>query len=620
MMNLARGAVGEEEKLSSQQARQVVRRSIVMLRPYRRRALMTMVVIVIYTAAMLSGPLMVRLAIDHGLQKHNGAVLDAAVIGFLVAAIVAVVSGRSQIRLITNIGESFLRDVRLKVFDHLQALSMTFFGTQQAGKLVSRMTSDVDALQILVQQGLVMFIQSALLLVFTVVVLVILSPVLAAICLASMPIVIVASIRFRRQSNAAYLTVRDRVGQTLSTLQENLSGIRVVQAFGREEAQNEIFASHNHTQLDANLRAVRISAWYFPVIEMAGIGTMAIIVGVGGVLVHSDLITVGTVAAFALYLVNLFDPIQQLSQMFNTVQQAGAALKKIFDLLDVQSDLTERAGAVDLPATGDLVVDKVGFSYDGRTTVLGDVSLTVRRGERLALVGPTGAGKSTLAKLMARLYDPVDGCVTYGGVDLRDATFLSLRDRIVVVPQEGFLFDGTVFDNVAIGRRGADEDAVRRALRLIGVEGRFLALPGGLSTPVRERGSRFSAGERQLVSLARAALANPEVLVLDEATSSLDPQTEAAVEQAMAGLMQGRTVVIIAHRLSTAERADRVAVIDHGALVEEGTHAELVMNRGRYAALFASWTGGHRSSPGGNGPPRGAGELAAAQLSSEVDT
>jgi ATP-binding cassette subfamily B protein len=435
-----------------------------------------------------------------------------------------------------------------------------------------------------------------------------------------MPIVIVASIRFRRQSNAAYLTVRDRVSQTLSTLQENLSGIRVVQAFGREEAQNEIFAGHNHTQLDANLRAVRISAWYFPVIEMAGIGTMAIIVGVGGVLVHSDLITVGTVAAFALYLVNLFDPIQQLSQMFNTVQQAGAALKKIFDLLDVQSDLTERAGAVDLPATGDLVVDQVGFSYDGRTTVLGDVSLTVRRGERLALVGPTGAGKSTLAKLMARLYDPVDGCVTYGGVDLRDATFLSLRDRIVVVPQEGFLFDGTVFDNVAIGRRGADEDAVRRALRLIGVEERFLALPEGLSTPVRERGSRFSAGERQLVSLARAALANPEVLVLDEATSSLDPQTEAAVEQAMAGLMQGRTVVIIAHRLSTAERADRVAVIDHGALVEEGTHAELVMNRGRYAALFASWTGGHRSSSGGNGPPRGAGELAAAQLSSEVDT
>jgi ATP-binding cassette subfamily B protein len=238
-------------------------------------------------------------------------------------------------------------------------------------------------------------------------------------------------------------------------------------------------------------------------------------------------------------------------------------------------------------------VEDVGFAYDGRSRVLGDVSLTVRGGERLALVGPTGAGKSTLAKLMARMYDPAEGCITYGGVDLRDATFASLRHRIVVVPQEGFLFDGTILENVAIGRRGADEQEVRRALRLIGVEERFLALPEGLSTPVRERGSRLSAGERQLVSLARAALANPAVLVLDEATSSLDPGTEAAVERAMATLMQGRTVVVIAHRLSTAERADRVAVVDDGELVEEGTHDQLLVERGRYAALFVSWAGEH---------------------------
>jgi ATP-binding cassette subfamily B protein len=483
------------------------------------------------------------------------------------------------------------------VFDHLLAMGMTFFDSQPAGRLVSRMTSDVDALQTLVQQGLVMFIQNALLFVATIVVLVILSPVLAAVCLASMPIVVAASVRFRRDSNVAYLTVRDRVGQTLSTLQESLSGIRVVQAFAREESQNEVFVSHNRAQLDANLRAVRISARYFPVIELAGIGTMAIIVGVGGVLVHANFITVGTVAAFVLYLTNLFEPIQQLSQLFNTVQQAGAALKKLFDLIDIPSDLTERPGAVDLPPTGELVVEDVGFTYDGRERVLGDVSLTVHVGERLALVGPTGAGKSTLAKLMARMYDPGQGRITYGDVDLRDATFSSLRHRIVVVPQEGFLFDGTVFENVAIGRRDADEQDVRRALRLIGVEERFLALPEGLSTPVRERGSRLSAGERQLVSLARAALANPAVLVLDEATSSLDPGTEAAVERAMAGLMRGRTVVVIAHRLSTAERADRVAVVDHGELVEVGTHDQLLEEEGRYAALFASWEGDHNGRP-----------------------
>jgi ATP-binding cassette subfamily B protein len=605
MMQFRSAAVSDEEKLSSRQARQVLRRSARMLRPYRRQVLIALVVLLVYTLAMLAGPLMVRLGIDRGLSRHDGAALDAVVIGYLVAAIVAVVSGRSQIRLITLVGESFLRDLRARVFDHLQAMGMTFFDAQPAGKLVARMTSDVDALQTLVQQGLVMFIQNGLLFVATVIVLVILSPALAAICLVSMPIVVLASIRFRRDSNAAYLTVRDRVSQTLSTLQENLSGMRVVQAFAREDAQNEVFVGHNHTQLEANLHAVRISARYFPVVEMAGIATMAIIVGGGGLLVHENLISVGTVAAFALYLVNLFEPIQQLSQMFNTVQQAGAALKKLFDLLDIPSDLTERTAAVDLPANGDLVVDRVGFGYDGRAGVLGDVSLTVREGERLALVGPTGAGKSTLAKLMARMYDPDEGCVSYAGVDLRDATFSSLRERIVVVPQEGFLFDGSILENVAIGRRGADEDEVRQALRLIGVERRFLALPDGLSTQVRERGSRLSAGERQLVSLARAALANPAVLVLDEATSSLDPGTEAAVEEAMAGLMEGRTVVVIAHRLSTAERADRVAVVDHGELVEEGTHDQLLVDRGRYAALFASWAGEHHGQgPTGRSDPR----------------
>jgi ATP-binding cassette, subfamily B, bacterial len=593
MMRWGAGAVSEEDRLSSAQARRVLTRSLRLLRPYRRQSLTTIVVLVVYTAAMLAGPLLVRYGIDQGISRHDGAVLDRVVLGYLVAAVVAVILGRTQIRLITRIGESFLRDLRIRVFAHIQAMGMTFFDSQQTGKLVTRMTSDIDALQNLVQQGLVMFMQSALLFIATLVVLVILSPALAGVCLLSMPFVVVASLRFRRDSNDAYLTVRDRVSQTLSTLQEGLSGIRVVQAFAREDRQNEVFVRHNHTQLDANLDAVRISARYFPVIEMAGIGTMALIVGVGGLLVHENLITVGTVAAFALYLTNLFEPIQQLSQLFNTVQQAGAALKKLFDLLDTPSDLTERPGAVDLVPSGDVAVERVGFSYDGRTKVVHDVSLTVERGERLALVGPTGAGKSTLAKLMARMYDPTEGRITFGGVDLRDATLSSLRDRIVVVPQEGFLFGGTVLDNVAIGRRGATEDEVRRALRVIGVEDRFLALPEGLQTEVRERGSRLSAGERQLVSLARAALANPTVLVLDEATSSLDPGTEAVVEGAMAALMEGRTVVIIAHRLSTAERSDRVAVIDGGRLVEEGTHDELVAAGGRYAALFASWVGQH---------------------------
>jgi ATP-binding cassette subfamily B protein len=310
--------------------------------------------------------------------------------------------------------------------------------------------------------------------------------------------------------------------------------------------------------------------------------------------VHQHQVTTGTVAAFVLYLIYLFDPIQQLSQLFNTVQSSGAALNKLFGLLDTKSSLQERPGAVDLPERGVLEVCDVSFSYGGAEGpgVLHHVNLSVPPGERLALVGPTGAGKSTLAKLMARLYDPVSGAIRYGGLDLRDATFKSLRERIVVVPQEGYLFQGTLLDNVRLGRQGATDDEVSRALRLIGVDDRFAALPDGLHTEVRERGSRLSAGERQLVSLARAALADAEVLVLDEATSSLDPGTEAEVEQAMTRLMEGRTVLVIAHRLSTAERADRVAVVDEGGLAELGTHAELLRRGGRYAALFASWEKG----------------------------
>jgi ATP-binding cassette subfamily B protein len=425
-----------------------------------------------------------------------------------------------------------------------------------------------------------------------VVVLVAMSPMLALLCMVSLPVVIVASVRFQRSSNEAYLAVRDRIGQTLSTLQEGLSGVRVIQAFGREEVQEQRFTEQNQAQLDAQMRAVKISARYFPVIELASVATTAAIVGFGGVLEHRDVVTVGTLAAFVLYLTNLFEPIQQLSQLFNLVQQAGAALAKLFGLLDTRSLLPERVGAVDLPDRGEIDASGVAFSYDGVTPVLAGVDLRVAPGERVALVGPTGAGKSTLAKLLSRLYDPTEGSITFAGVDLRDATLRSLRERIVVVPQEGYLFNGTILENVRIGRMGATDDEVIAALRRIGVEERFRAFAEGLDTEVRERGSRLSAGERQLVSLARAALANPEVLVLDEATSSLDPGTEADVEGAMNALMEGRTVLVIAHRLSTAERADRVVVVDAGGIAEVGTHDELLARGGRYAALYTSWSGG----------------------------
>jgi len=596
------GGVEDEDRVDAAEAGRIIKRTWRMMRPYQRSLVITLVVLVGFTVTTVSGPLIVGYAIDHGLSAHHlsrHVILWSAGL-YLVVAVSMGLLERTQIVLVNRIGESFLRDLRKRVFAHLLSLSMSFFDREQTGRLVSRMTSDIDALENLVQQGLVIFVTSGLLFFGVIVLMAVLSPLLFIVTMVVLPPVVIASRKFRRNSNDAYLVVRDRIGQTLSTLQESLAGIRVVQAFGREEEQLSRFVGHNQAQYEANVHAVRLSARYFPIVEFSNAAATAVIIGFGGLLVHWHRTTIGTVTAFVLFLAYLIDPIQQFSQLFNLVQQSGAALKKIFGLLDTPAAVSERPGAVELPRTGELVVDRVRFSYrPGETdTVLNGVSITVAPAERIALVGPTGAGKSTLAKLMARFYDPVEGAVRYGGVDLRDATFASVRQRIAVVPQEGFLFHGTILDNVRLADPDATEGDVHRALRAIGCEERFDGLPDGLDTEVRERGSRLSAGERQLVSLARAALANPDVLILDEATSNLDPGTESVVERALSALMVGRTVIVIAHRLSTAERADRVGVVDAGGLFELGPHAELLARGGRYASLYAAWIGQAQERPG----------------------
>jgi ATP-binding cassette subfamily B protein len=585
------GAFGQhaiEETLTRHDATQVVRRLRPMLRPYRGRIALAILLVIGQASCLLAGPALVRHGIDEGLRAHDAGALNLSAFLYLIAAIAGLFLGRAVIKMVARVGETFLRDLRSRVFRHLMSLGMDFFEREKTGTLVARMTSDMDALQELVQMGLVMFIQNGLLFVGAVLVIFLMSWQLAVCTLVVVPPVVIASRWFRRASNKAYLLVRDRIGQNLSTLQEGLAGIRVVQAFGRERSFTRRFQETNEAQYDANIETVRISAKYFPIVEFAGVAGIALIVGIGGAFVSAEIVTIGTVAAFVLYLNNLFEPIQQLSQLYNTVQQAGAALQKLFELLDERPSIGERPGAVDLPAEGSLEVDHVSFGYAGHD-VLHDVTLHVPLGERLALVGPTGAGKSTLAKLIARFYDPREGTVEYADVDLRDATLGSLRRRIVVVPQEGYLFAGTVRDNVLIGRADATDDEIRAAIAALGLQDRFNAFPDGLDTEVRERGSRLSAGERQLVSLVRAALADPALLVLDEATSSLDPGTERAVERALGHLTEGRTVVVVAHRLSTAERADRIAVVDDGRVAELGTHDELIAREGRYASLYAAW-------------------------------
>ena len=594
-------AMEEDDRLDREAAAQVMRRAMRFLRPYRAEVVLGVVVMAAATACLVAPPLVFSYVVDHvthGLShpgSRRGALtyVDRMALILVALAIGAWVLSRAQIIIVTRVGERFLRDIRRRAFDHLLGMSLGFFDSEQTGRLVARMTSDVDTMEDLVQQGLVVFVTNALIFVFTITAMAIRSWELTLVCMVVVPGVVAASVWFRRVSNRAYLHVRDTVSETLSSLQEGLSGVRVVQAFTREESVVLRFGEQNRAQRDANLRATKLACLYFPVVEGSGVLTMAVAAGVGGLLVHRGAITVGTVSAFFFWLTGLFEPINQVSQLYNLVQQAGAGLHKLYGLLDTPSPVRQRPGAVDLPGAGDIELDAVTFAYGpDLPPVLRDVSLRIASGERLALVGPTGAGKSTLAKLVARFYDPVTGSVRLDGVDLRDATLASLRQRIVVVPQEGHLFGGTIADNVRLGRPSATDDEVADALRALGAYDRFAALPEGLATEVSERGSRLSAGERQVVSLARAFLADPRVLVLDEATSSLDPGSEYEVERAVEVLMAGRTVVVIAHRMSTAERADRVAVVDAGGVQELGTHAELLALGGRYATLFGSWAGG----------------------------
>jgi len=595
-------AISDEDRLDRTETVGVLRRTYSLARDQRRLILIAFGLVVISTLVSLAGPVLVRFGIDHGIKDRDGATLNVVVGLYVVVVIVGYVVGRLQYVAINRAGEGFLRDLRLLVFRRLQRQSMAFFDREKAGVLVSRMTADIESMSELIQFGLLQFVSAFLLLLMSTVLLFAMSWELALVAFAVFPFIVLASIRFQRLSNQAYLEVRERVGNNLSTLQEGITGVRVIQAYGQEAAYSAKFRTTNRALYGSHMRSVRVSTWYFGLVEFAGIAATGAIIGIGGWLVHRDEVTLGTVTAFILLLANLFDPVQQLSQLYNTVQSSTAALNKLFAIIDAVPDVNEVNSPAPLPRRGAIDVREVTFAYQGaERPALESVTMSVADGERLALVGPTGAGKSTLAKLMARLYDPtrspssgLTGVVRFGGVDLREASLKELRERIVVVPQEGFCFSGSIRDNVRIARADATDDEVESALASIGALERFEQFPDGLETDVRERGSRLSAGERQLVALARAALVDPAVLVLDEATSNLDPGTEAEVEAALERLMRGRTVVVVAHRLSTVRRADRIAVVDQGRLAELGTHDELVALGGRYAALAAAW---ERSQP-----------------------
>jgi ATP-binding cassette subfamily B protein len=562
--------------------------------PHRAGLLFAFALVIVATSASQAGPRLLAWAIDHGILAREPGVLLYAFVAYLIAIALGVITSWARARYTGRLGQRLMYELRMRVFSHLMRLSLDFYSGERSGRLMTRMTSDIETLANLFQDGIVELVVQGLTLAVITAVLLTMNVKLTLVMLALIvPAMVLLTLWYTRKSDTGYARVRDRIADVLSDLSESLAGVRVMAAYGQRERSvrrhRRVIAEH----FDANVDMARVGAIYAPGTELIGAVGQIAMLWFGGTMVARGELTLGALTAFVLYLSSFFAPIQQLVQLYTTFQSGQAAVRKLRELLGTPPSVLEKPDARPLPELqGQIELAHVRFGYDGARPVIEDLNLTIAAGELLAVVGPTGAGKSTIAKLVSRLYDPQSGSVKIDGHDLRDVTLRSLRTQLGVVPQEPFLFHGSLRDNLVFGRPDASEAEIAEACHEVGLDDVLARMPQGLDSPVFERGASLSAGERQLIALGRALLARPRVVVLDEATSNVDMQTEARIERAMERLLGGRTAIVIAHRLATARRADRIAVIDGGQLVELGSHDELLARGGRYAQMYATWTAG----------------------------